>query len=173
MASYAWPHGCLTRQQGIDPTDTWHPCTICIAQTAGWVLAALTAPLVSRRIDGFVGFCMGMNPLQSRCGVGIAPSGWRPSLWTRLAPPTETGVVLSRVDQGEQSASYTIRVPRIAVCVGFPPHRRSHTAHADMPIWLSFLEGALGRSHQGWFRRRPTAYRLCTPEPGRRCARCR
>jgi hypothetical protein len=132
----------------MDPTDAWHPCTIRIARTAGWVLAALTAPLVSRRIGGFAGFCMGVKSRQSRGGVGIAPSGWRPSLCSRKTPPTETGVELNQIDQGEQPARYTIRVHRIAVCVGFPPHRRSRTAHADMPMWLSFSEGTLGRSRQ-------------------------
>ncbi len=92
---------------------------------------------------------MGKKTQQSRSGVGIAPSEWRPSLWTRLAPPAETGVVLNRIDQSEQPARFTIRVHRIAVCIGFPPHRRSRIAHSDMPMWISFFGGYPGTKSSG------------------------
>ena len=92
---------------------------------------------------------MEKNFPQSRSGVGIAPSGWRPSLWSRLAPPAETGVVLSRIDRDVQPASYAARVHRATACAGFLPHMRSRTAHADMAMWLSFLEVTPGRNCQG------------------------
>jgi hypothetical protein len=113
---------------------------------------------------------MGEKTPQSRSGVGIAPSGWRPSLWSRMAPPTETGVVLNRIDRGVQPASYAARVHRAAACAGFLPHRRSRTAHADMTMWLSFLEVTPGRSCQGLIGKKAPALWLCIPGLGRRYA---
>ena len=130
----------------MDPTDTWHPCTIRIARTAGWVLAALTAPLVSRRIGGFCRLLHGEeNPAKPQ---------WSWHCAIRMAPVSVESLGSSSRDgrriESHRPGCIARSLRGASVCVGFLPHRRSRTAHADMPKQLSFMKGNLGRSRQGW-----------------------
>ena len=122
---------------GMDPTDTWHPCTIRIARTAGWVLAALTVPLVSRRMGGFCGLLHGSDPPAKppwswHCAIRLAPV----SVESRYSSNRD-GRLVERINRGVQSARYAARVHRAAACAGFLPHMRSRTTHSDRPMRIS------------------------------------
>ncbi len=113
-----------------------------------------TVVALEEQITGRYGLLLSQTQLAEL--LGRTPGGLRYSLsypsdhHTRaLAPPAETGVVLNQIDLGKQPARYTLRVHWIVACAGFLPHMRSRTAHADMSMWLSFMEGTPGRSHQG------------------------
>jgi len=50
--------GCNQLQQGSSIPNTWHLCTVCVAQIAGKVLAVAEQNSIAA-FRAFVGFCIG------------------------------------------------------------------------------------------------------------------